>query len=455
MQRRSFLKETTIASLGFLALSKCNQNLNSAPQAAKRLELIADPESYLDLPAGFNYNIISRQGTQMSDGFFVPGRPDGMGAFALDDNRVIIVRNHENSPTPIENSPFGQNNELLAQIGAEKVYDLGSGNIPGLGGTTTIIYNETEGVVEKEFLSLAGTYRNCAGGITPWNSWLTCEEDTTPKGEDVEKNHGYVFEVKAQEQAAIMDPQPIKAMGRFNHEAVAVDPKTGIVYQTEDQGDGLIYRYVPLEKGNLLAGGRLQVLAIKDQKSLDTRNWKEQIIQPNDPLAVEWLDIDQTESEADDLRHRGFALGAARFARGEGMWMGDGEVFFACTNGGPKLFGQVFRYQLSTHEGQENENEHPGLLELYVESEDKAVLHMCDNLTISPEGNIFLCEDNGEENRIHFINPDGQISLFAINRSSSSEFAGAVFSPSGKTLFVNIQENGDTIVITGPWDKLT
>ena len=107
MQRRKFLKETTIASLGFIALSRCSQNLDSNVKAVKKLSLSSDPKAYLDLPEGFSYKIISKQGNKMSDGFLVPGRPDGMGAFALDDNRVIIVRNHENSPNPIENSPFG------------------------------------------------------------------------------------------------------------------------------------------------------------------------------------------------------------------------------------------------------------------------------------------------------------------------------------------------------------
>lgn len=303
-------------------------------------------------------------------------------------------------------------------------------------------------------MSLSGTYRNCAGGVTPWGSWLTCEEDVTTKEEDnVEQDHGYVFEVPAKHKG-LVEPVPIKATGRFNHEAVAVDPKSGVVYLTEDRNDGLIYRFIPNEKENLLAGGKLQALVIKDQKEFDTRNWDETTIKLNEKLEVVWLDVDDVLSPKDDLRLRGFEAGAARFARGEGMWMGDDEVYFACTNGGNARFGQIFKYQLSPNEGTAQETEQPATLELYAESEDKSVLHMCDNVTIAPWGDVFLCEDNGELNHIKGINKKGEIYTFACNRSSESELTGAVFSPSGKTLFVNVQENGDVVAITGPWNEL-
>jgi hypothetical protein len=323
---------------------------------------------------------------------------------------------------------------------------------PGLGGTTTLIYNETTQIVEEEFLSLVGTYRNCAGGMTPWGSWLTCEEDVTRIGDFAEKDHGFVFEVPANAKG-LVEPKPILEMGRFNHEAVAVDPLTGIVYQTEDRQDGLIYRFLPKEKGNLQAGGQLQVLAIVDQDQLDTRNWSQASVKLNEALPVHWINIENVLSPSDDLRYRGFATGAARFARGEGMWYGDGEFYFACTNGGPQKFGQVFRYQPSPFEGSDQESTQPATLSLFAQSEDKSVLHMCDNLVVAPWGDVLLCEDNGTENFIRRINQAGELSDFACNRSSTSEFAGAVFSPSGKTLFINIQENGETLAITGPWEN--
>lgn len=454
IDRRKFVTEASLVSMSFLMLSRCTKGIESKEVEIKPLKIVSDPKQYLDLPKGFTYRIISQKGDNMSDGFLVPGRPDGMGTFQGKDGRTIIIRNHENSPAPADNSPFGLENKLLSKVDLQNLYDPGNAEVPGLGGTTTIVYNEKSGKVEKEFLSLAGTYRNCAGGITPWQSWLTCEEDTTIKEGPIEKDHGYVFEVPATERPGLAAPTPLKAMGRFNHEAVAVDPKTGIVYQTEDRHDGLIYRFIPNKNGDLLQGGRLQALAIRDKKSFDTRNWGEANFVLNQEMEVYWIDVEDVESPEDNLRQQGFDQGAARFARGEGMWMGNNEVYFACTNGGPNKYGQVFKYKLSPVEGQKGEIKQPGKLELFLESKEKSVLHMCDNLTLAPWGSLFLCEDNGETNRIHIVNPKGQIHVFGINKSSGSEFAGAVFSPSGNTLFVNMQEDGDTIAITGPWQNM-
>jgi len=378
-----------------------------------------------------------------------------MGAFRLDDDRLIIIRNHENSPGPLKFSPFGKENELLERLAPEQLYDYGQGNQPSLGGTTTLVYNETTGEVESQFLSLAGTNRNCAGGVTPWGTWLTCEEDVTSSGGTVEQDHGFVFEVPANPTAGLVAPRPIKAMGRFNHEAVVVDPATGIVYQTEDAGDGLIYRFIPNVKGDLHQGGRLQALIVSGQPSFDTRNWEATpTVAIGEELSVGWMDIDPDLAQSEDLRLRGFELGAARFARGEGIWFGDGELFFACTNGGLGRFGQVFRYRPSPAEGTPAEKDRPGQLTLFAESPDKTVLHMCDNLTVAPWGDLLLCEDNGELNHIRGINPAGEVYDFAVNRGSGSEFAGVVFSPSGKTLFVNVQESGETVAVTGDWGTL-
>lgn len=443
MQRRTFLYQTSLVSLGFLGLSRCVQK-GKATAGSTDLPLIKDPDNYLDLPAGFTYKIISSAGRTMGDGLLVPGRPDGMGTFLRNDGKIIIIRNHENSPAPVESSPFGLKAELLGKVDSARLYDAGKGELPGLGGTSTLVYDEEKGEVLEEYMSLAGTYRNCAGGVTPWNSWLSCEEDVTrADGQNIEKDHGYVFDVLASARG-LVDPRPIKGMGRFNHEAVAVDPKTGIIYQTEDESDGLIYRFIPDNPEDLHQGGKLQVLAIKDRPGLDTRNWQQPLLKTGEKLKAEWLDIDNTDAPENDLRHRGFKNGAARFARGEGMWYAEDELYFACTNGGPRYFGQIFKYDLENQQ-----------LELFAESEDKTVLHMCDNLTISPMGQIFVCEDNGELNHLHFISKDGELRRFAVNRSSTSELTGAVFSPSGQTLFVNVQENGDTLAITGPWEKLS
>jgi secreted PhoX family phosphatase len=316
-----------------------------------------------------------------------------------------------------------------------------------------LVYNHRTQKVEKEFLSLAGTTRNCAGGRTPWNSWITCEETTEKAGEKIEKDHGYVFEVPATEKVSLANPIPLRDMGRFNHEAVTVDPKTSIVYLTEDRPDGVIYRFLPNKEKDFAKGGKLQVLAIKGEKSYDTRNWKDlqtAKMAVNTPVEVEWMDIDQVEAPDDDLRYRGYEKGAARFARGEGMWFGNNEFYFACTNGGHIMQGQVFRYMPSAYEGQAREKEMPAKLELFAEPNDSDILKSCDNLTIAPWGDLVLCEDHAHPFVVG-ITPAGEYYKLAENVGYQSEFAGGVFSPDGSTYFVNIQGAGLTIAITGPW----
>lgn len=117
---------------------------------------------------------------------------------------------------------------------------------PAPGGTTTLVYDTKRQQVEREFLSLGGRIRNCAGGPTPRNSWITCEEaqDVAAFKVLIEQSHGYNFEILVNTTMALADPARLKDMGRFRHEAVAVDEK-GIVYQTEDQGRGLTHRFLP------------------------------------------------------------------------------------------------------------------------------------------------------------------------------------------------------------------
>jgi len=462
--RRNFIKSTGAVSLGFLGLYNFACNSKTQKKTAEEVikagygPLVKDPDGIMNLPEGFNYKIISRMGTLMADGLTCPGRSDAMATFEGPDGKVLIVRNHEVSPDDLTSGPFGEKHENLGKVDASLLYDYGQGKLPALGGTTTLLYNETEGKVEKEFMSLAGTIRNCAGGPTPWNSWITCEETVVKQGDfegNLEKDHGYNFEVKAAVDSGLNEPVPLKAMGRFNHEAVAVDPRTGIVYQTEDRHEGLIYRFIPVEKGNLAAGGQLQALAIKDRKSADTRNWETletTPIEQGKEYAVEWIDMDNVESPEDDLRFRGFGLGAARFARGEGMWFGNDEVYFACTNGGRESTGQVFRYKPSAEEGTEAEKSNPGKLELFAEPNDSDIFKFCDNLTVAPWGDVVLVEDDSHP-YIVGITPQGDYYKIGENVGYESELAGAVFSPSGNTLFVNIQHYGLTLAITGPWQQ--
>ncbi|MDN5200518.1 DUF839 domain-containing protein [Fulvivirgaceae bacterium BMA10] len=454
--RRDFIKTSGILAAGFLGLQRYASTPLLANNQVTKIgygPLKPDPKGILDLPDGFSYKIISRMGTKMSDGLLVPGKADGMATFKGSNGKTIIIRNHEVSTNSVKEGAFGKKYELLEKVDKQKVYDYGKGEAPCLGGTTTLIYDEEAGTIESEFMSLAGTIRNCAGGPTPWNSWISCEEDVTKADGTFEKNHGYAFEVPVTETPQLCDPIPLKAMGRFNHEAVAVDPETSIVYQTEDRHDGLIYRFIPNEKQQLSKGGRLQALAIKGQKSVDTRNWKNLNL-PTFPIGkkieVEWIDLEDIDAPKDDLRFRGFDQGAARFARGEGIWFGDRELYFACTNGGKIAQGQVFKYTPSKQEGTPGESNDPGALELFVEPNDTDLVTNCDNLTIAPWGDIILCEDTSRP-RIVGVTPKGEFYKIGKNVGYKSEFAGATFSPSGKVLFVNIQHAGLTLAITGPW----
>ncbi|MEZ4885027.1 MAG: DUF839 domain-containing protein [Chitinophagales bacterium] len=465
--RRQFVKRLGMTGLGFMGLqsfllqSTCTNAMTTNLSKMKYGALREDPLGIFNLPKGFSYKIISKKGDKMDDGLLVPGRCDGMATFEGKDGRVIIVRNHEinieKDEIKLGNTAFGKKNELMAKIDRSKLYDIGKDDFPGLGGTTTMVYNPETQKVETQYLSLGGTYRNCAGGPTPWGSWITCEETVVKAGEVggmVGKNHGYCFEVPASETVGLVKAVPLKDMGRFNHEAIAVDPKTSIVYLTEDRWDGLFYRFIPNVPGELEKGGRLQALAIIDNKSTDTRNWSELTgdkFPIGQPMEVTWIDMKDVDSPYDELRYEGFKRGATRFARGEGITWGNGEAYIACTNGGQIKKGQIFRYKPSVDEGTDTEKAHPGTIELFAEPNNISLLQNCDNLTIAPWGDVITCEDTDDPPRIIGITPQGEFYVLGMNVGYNSELAGVTFSPDGNTLFVNIQHEGLTLAITGDW----
>ena len=236
-----------------------------------------------------------------------------------------------------------------------------------------------------------------------------------------------------------------------------MDPVTGIVYQTEDKGDSLFYRFIPKVPGRLERGGRLQALMLADQKGADTRNWEAShgsTFPGGRAIDVTWIDLDDVRSPEDDLRHRGFAAGAALFARGEGLWFGDGVFFFACTNGGPALFGQIFKYTPAAPDGSDGSSS-TGTLELFIESTDDNMIRRADNLTIAPWGDLIVCEDGRTESHLRGITFDGKIYTIARNALNGTELAGACFAPDRSTMFVNLQKPGLTVAIDGPWEWVT
>jgi uncharacterized protein len=407
--------------------------------------LVKDPNGLLDLPAGFHYKAFSRTSDLMSDGNPVPGGHDGMAAFAGPNRSVILVRNHELSPNSSTEVLGNRYDELCK------------------GGTTTLIVNSERELV-RDYASLAGTYRNCAGGPTPWGSWISCEENTStpettpdmiadpqnpggmiPNPNKVTKRHGYNFEVPAlrKPKKGTVDPVPLVEMGRFNHEAVAVDPRTGIVYETEDRGDSLFYRFIPKKPGNLEAGGVLEALKIKNMPQVDTKEG----FPVGQPMEVEWVRIEDYDPAEDTVRKEGFEKGAAQFSRGEGIWYGNGDFYFCATSGGANSGGQVWRYTPGRNpkEG--------GTIELFVEPNDESVLDGPDNIVVAPFGDLILCEDGDDEQFLVGVTPKGELYQFARNAINDREFAGACFSPDGQTMFVNIQTPGITFAIWGPWQK--
>lgn len=452
------MKMAGAASLGFTGLCRFFDFLGSELVFANDLDhgygpILADPKKLFDLPQKFSYQVISQVGEEMDDGFLVPGRHDGMGTFSGPKGKTILIRNHEiNVRSSSKLGPYGAKNEFVRKLKVGQMYDQGrESELPALGGTTTLVYDTQAGRLESHHLSLAGTVRNCAGGVTPWNSWITCEESVQRADLSFAVDHGYNFEVPASHTVQLADPFPLKEMGRFNHEAVAVDPNSSIVYQTEDREDGLIYRFISNLPGQLSKGGQLQALQVSDQKSLDTRNWNNPLVSVGTKMAVEWVNIDNVESPNDDLRYQGYEKGAARFARGEGMWYGLDKVFFVCTNGGKEKQGQIWQYIPSIFEGTSREKNAPGNLELFLEPNDSTLLERADNLTVSPWGDLIVCEDGSGTDYLVGVTPTGIAYKLGRNSFNNSELSGVTFSPDGSTLFVNIQVPGLTLAITGPW----
>lgn len=422
--RRKFLSATAKSgaalTLGttLLHLSSCTRNV-----LGEGTGLLKDPKGICDLPEGFSYKAFSKYGDIMNDGHIVPDYHDGMGCFHAPDGGLILVRNHE-IPWSKQSTPTSPDQEFA--------YD------PTAGGGTVTIWLDDNLEVQKQYLSLTGTIVNCGGGATPWGTWISCEE-AGYSGWQMEKRHAYNFEVDPTKP--LQQLEPLTAMGRFNHEAIAVDAQTGIVYQTEDNVNGCFYRFIPNVAGKLSDGGTLQALRIDDGIAHTTQ----QQLELGKKYPCSWVTIDEPDPEENTVHLEAQQKGAAVFVRGEGIVAHEDGVYFSCTQGGKHHQGQIFKYGFDSNHG---------WIQLVYEANKKSIIEKPDNITLSHHGDLIICEDSGRKTQyMTGLTPEGKTYYIAANHQS--EWAGACFSPDGKTLFANIHKNpGVTVAIQGPWEQL-
>lgn len=462
MNRRAFLRRSAATTGGAIVATSALQRLTETASLAEeargkgrgggraRRPTVERSQGYGDLrrmrdqrgvevlalPGGFSYVTFGWTGSQLkSEPGQHPRSHDGMGSFAGPDGTTRLIRNHENR------NAKGVTTLGVPANGVQK-YDESAN-----GGCVTIDFDTNTKTSQREVVGIAGTHVNCAGGVAYQQAgWITSEETTAVYGE----KHGYNFFVPATGDGKQKNPAPLRAMGRFAHEAVGVDPRTGIVYETEDAGnDSGFYRFIPIDPANLAAGGSLQMLAVKNDPNYDAiRNQ-----QIGTKLQVEWVAIPNPDPDltgvGGSVFDQGADAGGARFNRLEGIWWDAGResFFFNSTSGGNAGYGQVWEHVPGRNPNQGGE------LYLRFESPGKGVLDSPDNLNVTPRGGIILCEDDatGGDNDTHPLAPGlenvnrlvgldagGRAFEFAVNVLNDSEFAGACWSPDGQVLFVNV-----------------
>ena len=463
LSRRALLGRTAAAGVGIafagsldtlFGANAAYADAGGAAAGAGYGPLVDDPNGLLALPRGFSYQILAYDGTdatrpsvpatRLDSGEVTPGDPDGTAGFATPDGGTVLVNNHELSTT---------DGPLVPHLDGY-TYD------PAVhGGTTNIVVDKHDRRV-REYVSLAGTDNNCAGGRTPWSTWLTCEETESRKGSGGRtQDHGYVFEVDPFDNDANRNPKPIKALGRFPHEAVVVDPGTGHIYETEDASGplGLLYRWTPPASALPLGKGSLKALA-DDAGALEAMRATSGgafvpdlsvASTPGTTYQISWVAISERDAQTKTTRQQGIDAGATRSRKLEGMWWADGGAYFvasfargesAAPHDGqvwfldPKAQTITLKIRFAHTPDQDNDPDGP------------------DNITVSPYGGVILAEDGEGASHLVGSTPEGETFFFARNQHpDDSEFAGPNFSHDGKTLFVNIQEPGYVLAITGPF----
>lgn len=452
VNRRDFMKGSGAAAAGLAAMASSTGRAASLPYSDDYGPLSVKPcnatgLNLLALPDGFEYISYGWTGQRQTDGTYTARGHDGMGVVAARGNTICLVRNHELS---------GSNGLSSKPANGAGVYSHAHN-----GGTSSLLFDVVNGKFLSAWNSLGGTIRNCSGGLTPWGTWLSCEETFHSWRAD-DYNHGYVFEVPG---FGISDGQPIREMGRFSHEAAAVDPATGFVYETEDSGASAFYKFEPSgEWGDLKSGGKLYAMVVDNTPRVDLRGG----LAHGTTWSVSWQEVPDPDAQTQSCYDQ--ATDAAIIERGEGCFYDHGKIYFCSTSGGAANRGQIFVYDPRSE-----------TLTLMFESAGSSEVDGPDNICVSPRGSVLMCEDGGRNpklcvglsqtgNTFPFI--ENQVVLSAgdidtvdavyagtkanfhsnpIGDYRGSEFAGGCFYD--RWLFVNIQTPGITFAIKGPWEN--
>ncbi|MGI5348220.1 alkaline phosphatase PhoX [Streptomyces sp. CA-250714] len=409
--------------------------------------LVRDPDGLLDLPKGFRYKVLSREGDPLRSGEGkVPSNCDGMAAFAGSRRgRTWLVRNHEN--------------RMDARVPVPTVEGLTYD--PAAKGGCTVLEVDGDNDVRTERVGIAGTSTNCAGGPSLWGTWLTCEETEFKAGEEgYTKDHGFIFEVGFDPRRPT-SVEPLKAMGRFQHEAVAFDPGTGVVYETEDAFErpfGLFYRFLPKKPkgghGSLHAGGKLEAMRVPGVPDLSA------VTETGTSFdGIEWVEVPDPLAKETPIRFQDFGKGGITHAQKlEGCYWGGSSVYFvssyARSEEGSKgdHFGQIWRYDPRRRRltlvivfGPDTDVQLPG--------------EEPDNICLAPSGGLMVCEDGEGAQHVFGLTRQGKVYPMARGAQNIGtpeepewgEFAGVTFSPDARTMYVNCYKPGTTFAVTGPW----